>query len=185
MAQGSQNPESPSADRLDAFKQTWRYKFGLLLIIGGHGVLLASVVLPFLGLMSASAAAAGVVGGEILSLVSIVFLGKQGFLAIKAKVFGVVRAEFETPVGRVRHTIGIALLLVNLCTAVTLAIFAWASYEAAPGAIVWGMTLGQQVTFYATFFLVGELSFPVAIIVLGADWWQRFRDLFIWHPHPE
>ena len=168
-------------DPLEAFKKTWRYKFGLLLIIGGHVVLLASVVLPVLGMLSPAAAAAGVVTGEVISLTSIVFLGKQGFLAIKERIVGAIRAEFQRPVGRIRHTIGVVLLLLNVLTGFTLAVFAWASYDVVPGAIVWGMTVEQQATFYATFFFAGELAFPIAIMVLGADWWGRFRDLFIWH----
>lgn len=177
----SEQVAEQTLDTLEAFQKSWRYKLGLLLIIGGHVILLAAIVLPAVGLLSAAAAAAGVVAGEVISLSSIVFLGKQGFLAIKSKIFGAVKGEFEKPVGLVRHTVGIILLVLNFFTGLTLAVFAWASYSVAPAEIVWGMTLEQQATFYATLFLAGELAFPVAIVVLGADWWERFRDLFLWH----
>ena len=72
-------------------------------------VLLAALVLPAMGLLSAARAAAGIVAGEVTALTSIVFLGKEGFMAIKARIFGAIRAEFERPVGRTRHTIGIIL----------------------------------------------------------------------------
>jgi len=165
-----------------AFEQSWRYKLGLTMIVGGHVVLLGAIILPMLGLLSTGPAATGVVVGEVISLASIVFLGKQGFLAIKQKIFSSFRAEFQRPVGRVRHTAGILLLLLNFVTSVTLAVFAWFSYGLPPGADVWGMSLETQANFYATLFFVGELTFPVAIVMLGADWWQRFRELFVWQP---
>ncbi len=173
---------TPTADPLEAFKKTWRYKIGLLLIIGGHVILLAAIVLPAVGIISAGMAAAGVVVGEVTALASIVFLGMQGFKAIKAKIFGAVKVEFEKPVGRFRHTIGIILLVLNLFTSFALGAFAWAAYGEAPDAVVWGMSFDAQASFYESVFLVGELAFPIAIVVLGADWWQRFRELFVWHP---
>ncbi len=180
-AAASAQAATPASDELEAFKQTWRYKLGLLFIIGGHVILLASIVLPAVGLLPAAMAAVGVVVGEVVALASIVFLGKQGFKAIKAKIFGAVKVEFEKPVGRFRHTIGIILLLLNVFTAFTLAAFAWSAYGGAPDAAVWGMTFEAQASFYGTLFFVGEISFPIAIVVLGADWWGRFRDLFVWH----
>ena len=48
-----------------------------------------------------------VIGGEVVSLASIVFLGKEGFLAIKSKVFGAVKGGFVAQVGRTRHAVGI------------------------------------------------------------------------------
>ncbi len=170
------------AGPLEAFENSWRYKLGLALIIGGHLILLLGLLLPALGVLSAGGAAMAVVVGEVVGLASIVFLGKQGFLAIKSKFVGAIRAEFARPVGRSRHTIGIVLLLSNFFASVTLAAFAWASYEVAPGEIVWGMSLEEQADFYATLFAAGELAFPVGIVVLGADWWERFRGLFVWPP---
>ena len=95
------------------------------------------------------------------------------------------RAGFEKPVGLVRHSVGIALLLANFFTSLTLSVFAWASYAVAPDEVVWGMSLDQQASFYTTLFVSGELAFPVGIVVLGADWWERFRGLFLWHPPAE
>lgn len=170
------------ADSLEAFKKSWRYKLGLLMIIGGHVIMFASMIMPAVGLLSGGMAAAGVVVGEVISLASIVFLGKQGFLAIKAKVVGAVKAEFARPIGRMRHTIGLILLLLNFGASCTLLVFAWTSYDAAPGSVVWGIPIEEQATFYVTLFFTGEGAFPIAIVVLGADWWERFRDLFVWQP---
>ena len=173
---------SATATTKDNFENSWRYKIGLALIVGGHVILLGAIVLPAVGLLSAAMAATGVVVGEGVALISIAFLGKDGFLAIKNKIFGAVKAGLQKPVGRVRHTVGIVLLLTNFFVAATLALFAWFSYDAPPGGTVWGLSAEEQPNFYATLFLIGEFSFPIAIIILGGDWWQRFRELFIWHP---
>ena len=107
--------EKPAAD----FTRTGRYKAGLGLIIIGHLALVTGLLLPLLGL--ASGGKAGLVGvlilgGEVISLCSILFLGKQGFIAIKSKVFAFVKVGFTAPVGPLRHYIGIALLCTSVVT---------------------------------------------------------------------
>ena len=49
-----------------------------------------------------------------------------------------------------------------------------------PHPIVWGLDLDQQASMVAWLFLIGEVSFLIAIYVLGADWWDKFRRLFVW-----
>ena len=167
------------------FTGTWRYKLGLTLIVGGHVVLLAGVVLPALG-GGVALAGALVLGGELIALSSIVFLGKAGFLAIKGKIFGVVKTGFSARVGRGRHYFGLALFSINVLTLYAIVLYAWAAFavatpeSAAP--MVWGLDLEQQDALVLTLFLVGELSFVVSIYVLGADWWERFRRLIVWQP---
>ena len=105
----NQSKEKPSED----FSGTWRYKIGLTMIIGGHAILLAGVLSPMLGL-SAGIAGAMILGGEVTSLASIAFLGKEGFKAIKSKAFAFLKADFAAHVGRTRHRIGVALLCTNV-----------------------------------------------------------------------
>ena len=99
--------EKGPAGKPDAeFTRTWRYKIGLGLIIIGNLGIVIGLLLPVLGLApGGKAGLVGVliIGGEIISLSSIVFLGKEGFKAIKSKVFGFIKAGYEGPVGRFRH----------------------------------------------------------------------------------
>ena len=74
--------EQASATQASDFTQTWRYKIGLGLIIIGHVGILLGVLGGFIGFGAATIGAL-VVGGEIVALASIVFLGKDGFIAIK------------------------------------------------------------------------------------------------------
>ena len=171
------------------FEKTWRYKIGLfMIVVGNGGILLAVSVLPFLGL-SAAVIGAIVVGGEVVSLASIVFLGKEGFKAIKAKLFGAVKAGYTAPVGRARHYAGIALLFTNVLTTYATMLYAWTAFEAStarrPMPEIWGLDFTQQGTLVLWLFLIGEISFLVAIYVLGAEWWGRFRDLIVWNEPDE
>ena len=166
------------------FTRTWRYKVGLFMIIVGNLGIVVALMLPLLG-VGAGLVGTLVVGGEAVSLGSIVFLGKEGFKAIKAKAFAFVKGPYAAPVGRTRHYIGVALLLANVVTTYTLIIYAWDAFAAAgvggPAVSVWGLDIAQQGSLVLWLFMIGEVSFLAAIYVLGADWWGRFRDIFVWH----
>jgi hypothetical protein len=63
-------------------------------------------------------------------------------------------------------------------------IYAWDAFAVAtaegPGAPVWGLDIAKQGDLVFWLFLIGELSFLVAIYVLGAEWWGKFRRIFVW-----
>ena len=165
------------------FTKTWRYKLGLFLIIVGHLGILVGVLGGFIGLGAATIGAL-VVGGEVVALASIVFLGKEGFIAIKNKAVAAAKSSYTAPVGRTRHRIGIVLLLTNAVTLYVMMLYAWDAFEAVtveePTAPVWGLDIAQQGDLVFGLFLIGEFSFLIAIYVLGADWWGRFRRIFVW-----
>lgn len=177
----NQLESTPAVD----FTRTWRYKVGLTMIIVGNLGILFALAMPALG-AGAGAVGALVVGGEIVSLASIIFLGKEGFKAIKSKFFAFVKASYTGSVGRTRHYIGIVFLCANVLTYFILALYAWDSFGAAttegPHPIVWGLNLAHQESLVCWLFLIGEGSFLIAIYVLGADWWGKFRRIFVWSP---
>ena len=170
---------TPAAD----FTQTWRYKVGLGLIIFGNLGILLGVLLSFVGVGAATIGAL-VVGGEIVSLASIVFLGKEGFKAIKSKAVAFVKTGYTAPVGMTRHYVGIALLCTSMLTTYIMMIYAWEAFEATtpegPAPAIWGLDLVQQGELVFGLFLMGEIAFLAAIYVLGADWWGKFRRMFVW-----
>ena len=178
----SQNTQ-PSALPDSDFTKSWRYKVGFTMIVVGNLSILSALFMPALGAGS-GVVGAMVVGGEIVSLASIVFLGKAGFKAIKSKFLGFVKASYTSPVGKSRHYFGIALLLTNLLITAILALYAADSMGAAtpdgPHPIVWGLDLEQQKTLVTWLFLIDPISFLLAIYVLGADWWDKFSRVFVW-----
>ena len=165
------------------FTRSWRYKVGLGLFIFGHVILVLGLFSPVLGI-GAGKAGAIVVGGEVIGLTSIAFLGKEGFKAIKAKLFGSLKAGYVAPVGRKRHYIGIALLCTGVLTTYITVLYAWAAFKATtpenPIPVIWGLEFAQQEALVIWLFLIGEISFLISIYVLGADWWEKFRNIFVW-----
>jgi hypothetical protein len=165
--------------------RTWRYQLGILLFALGNLSVVLGIVLPVIGLGSvvgATVIGAMIVGGEVLSMASIVFIGKAGFLALKQKLFGAAKEGYAAPIGRTRHRIGITLFLMNGLTTYLIVLYAWAAFsaEAEGSHIVWGLDLAQQWKLVLGLFLTGELSFLLSLYVLGADWWERFRNVFVW-----
>ena len=180
VSENTQSTDTPSTD----YTKTWRYKVGFFMIIVGNlGVLAAMPVGLALGFGAATIGAV-VVGSDVLATASIVFLGMQGFKALKNKIFGAVKGSYTAPVGRTRHRIGIALLLTKVVTTYTMMIYAWEAFGVAiavgPSAPVWGLNIEEQGSLVWHLFLAGEISFLVAIYVLGADWWGKFRRIFVW-----
>ena len=179
----SENTQSTDTTSTD-YTKTWRYKVGLFMfIVGNLGVLAAMPVGLALGFGAATIGAV-VVGSEVLATASIVLLGMQGFKAIKNKIVSAVKVSYTAPAGRTRHRIGIALLLAKVVTTYTMMIYAWDAFAVAksegPAAAVWGLDIAQQGDLVFYLFLIGEISFLVAIYVLGADWWGKFRRIFVW-----
>lgn len=184
--------QASTADPVDSssgdFAGTWRYKVGLGMIIIGHVGLLAGMILPLLGLRAALAGVL-IVAGEVLSFSSIVFLGKAGFMAIKKKIFGAVKARYAGPIGPARHYFGIGLLLVCMLTTYTTALYAWTAFATAtpenPMPVIWGLDFAQQGTMVVLLFVIGEISILAGIYVLGADWWERVRNAVVWKAQEE
>jgi len=147
-----------------------RFKLGVVLF----GL---SIVLPLLGvpLVAAMGLSAGTVatvsgallaGSEVLGLVAVAVMGKSGFAYIKNRVFGFLK-QYGPPadVGRTRYTFGLVMFAVPVA-------FGWlAPYVAGrvPG------YAGNEFT-YA---IVGDLLLLASLFVLGGDFWDKVRALFI------
>ena len=172
-----------ASDTTTPFRDTWRYKAGLSLIVVGHLILLSALVLPMLG-FGLGVGGTLVMVGEGVCLLSIIFLGKDGFLEIKHRIVRSAKEGFEGPVGQGRFRTGICLVVYS-----TLAIFiveVLAVYHAiqstpdSPDPWVLGLSPDAVATSVVWLVGTGEAAFIVAIYVLGGDWWDRFRALFVW-----
>ncbi len=165
------------------FSNTWRYKLGLSLFVIGTLILICSPLMPVLGLKPVFIGVAALIG-EGLSLLSIIFLGKEGFKALKNKIARSVKEGYTTPVSRGRHNFGIFLFLLNILVAYLFFVYAWIAFDTMskeePFPTIWGMTVEQQSSFLFWIFISGEVAFLISIYVLGAEWWGKFRNIFIW-----
>ena len=148
----------------------WRIKLGVALF--GLSIALPVLGLPLVAAMGLSgtnvATVSGVmlVGGEMLGILAVAVMGKSGYAYIKNRVFGFLK-QYGPPaeVSRSRYTIGLVMFAVPV-------VFGWLAPYAAdliPG------YLGNELT-YA---IVGDLLLLVSLFVLGGDFWDKLRALFI------
>lgn len=172
----SHNPAPP-------MMSSWRYHIGLTLFIIGNGLCLSAPLLPVLG-MNLGIVGGVVVAGEVAATSSIFFLGKEGFKHLKKKLFKFFKPT-ERPISRARHRIGVGLLIFNvlaLYAAVTLVLVAYSQTTPEnPFPIVFELDFEAQGTTFLALFFGGEAAFIAAIYVLGAEWWERFKQLFQYH----
>jgi hypothetical protein len=148
----------------------WRLKlsaalFGLSVILPTGGVALVAA-LDLSGALTASLSGGLLLAGEILGISAVAVAGKSGFAFIKGKIFGLLK-QYGPPnkVSRLRYRIGLVMFCAPL-------LFGWLSVYAA-GAIP-GFT--QNPLPYA---LAGDLLLLTSLFVLGGDFWDKIRSLFV------
>ena len=105
--------------------------------------------------------------GEVLLVTAVAIAGKQGFAYIKSKVFGIFKA-YGPPktVSRTRYTIGLMIFLVPV-------LLGW-------GAPYFGDYIPGFQENEFTIAIVGDVMLVVALGVLGGDFWDKLRSLFIY-----
>ena len=164
----------------------WRYRAGLFLFIIGNVVTFASpVVVPGLGLNAAYIGAAVIVG-EVLVLSSVFFIGWRGMKELKRKMLGYLKWHpGAKPVGRVRFRLGMfltfMLAVVLNYLAFLLLIFAYVDATPAdPFPATWGIPYDSLGWTVGGLFFAGMISLIAGLFVLGDEWWERFRDMYIW-----
>ncbi len=148
----------------------WRIKVAFTLFIVSLGWPVLLPIFPLLGYSgTAIAAFSGVmlVMGEVLLVTAVAIAGKQGFAYIKSKVFGIFKA-YGPPktVSRTRYTIGLVIFLVPV-------LLGW-------GAPYFGDYIPGFQENQFTIALVGDVMLVVALGVLGGDFWDKLRSLFIY-----
>ena len=147
----------------------WRIKVALILLLVSFGWPVLLPVLPFVGFSGTAIAAfsgAMLVMGELLLVSAVAIAGKQGFAYIKAKVFGILKA-YGPPktVSRTRYIIGLVIFMV-------------------PVLVGWGTPyFGDYIPGYQenefTVAIVGDVLLLVSLGVLGGDFWDKIRSLFL------
>ncbi len=149
----------------------WRFQVGVGVFVFGWSLPL------FIPLVAASdlstewkAAISGVLaigGPEVFSLVSIAFLGKAGFNYIKARMFALFkRAAPPDQVSRTRYRFGILIWVLLLIYSY----FIGYAPDAIPGYEENRVAMN----------LVADAFFVASFFILGGDFWDKFRALFIY-----
>lgn len=149
----------------------WRFKLGIVLFaISFVPPLLGIPLLAMMELPPTTATTLGGVmlaGAEVIGLLSVAVMGKDGFDYIKNRVFGFFK-RYGPPdeVSRGRYIVGLVLFTLPL-------LFGWGSDyldELIPG------FLGNETVFYVG----GDLMFLSSLFILGGDFWDKLRSLFVY-----
>jgi len=149
----------------------WRFKLGLFFFVGGW---ICPLFIPLVSVLDLPDDTKTLLSGflligapEIFSVVSIIILGKSGFNYIKSKTFAFLKkAVPQAEVSRMRYRFGLFMLLLHVIYA--------------------------NLTFYAPDFILGyaehsltmnliaDFLFIVTLFVLGGDFWEKLRALFLY-----
>ena len=148
----------------------WRFRLGVALF--ALSLLGPLIFIPLVASLDLSAAmttsiSGGIlVGAEVLLVVAAAVMGKSGYAYIKNRAFGFLK-QYGPPkeVSRARYNIGLVIFAIPI-------LFGWLSPYA--GTLVPGYE-GNEITFA----VVGDLLLLVSLFILGGDFWDKLRALFI------
>lgn len=148
----------------------WRFRLGVALFVLG---LIAPVFLPLVAMLSVSteikATLSGAVlaGAEVLWVLAAAIMGKSGFLYLKGQASAWIKSHGPPKtVSRMRYRVGLVMFVLPL-------MLAWvAPYVAIliPGYESHPISLA----------LAGDLLLLVSLFVLGGDFWDKLRALFVY-----
>lgn len=148
----------------------WRFRLGTaLFLLSMFGPFLFIPLVAMMGFPTelTTAISGGIlVGGEVVLVLATAVMGKAGFAYIKGRVFSLLK-QYGPPmeVSRLRYLIGLVLFVVPILSG-------WLAPYAShliPG------YAGNEFTFA----VVGDLILVVSLFVLGGEFWEKIRALFI------
>ena len=147
----------------------WRIKAGFVIFIVS---IVWPVFMPVLLVFGVSTGAVAkisgilVVGAEVLLVAAAALTGKEGFAYIKQRVFGLLKS-YGPPetVSASRYKIGLIMFTVPL-------LFAFlAPYL--------GKIVQLQIAGKIFLAIAGDLSLLISLFVLGGDFWEKLRALYV------
>ena len=152
----------------------WTYYLGLALFIFSFVAYGVVALLPFLHLATMTAATVAtvlIVAAELSFFSSVALLGKPFLQTLKEKWCALWRRapRAPAPIGKTRHYVGVAMMLLSLLP-----------YLAAEVMLIAGYAKPLHLTTVIGFLLGGDALFVSALFVLGADFWERLKKLFEW-----
>ena len=148
----------------------WRLTLGgALLALSLLGPFVTIALLSGLGLspaLLASLSGAVFVGAEVLLVAAVAVMGKSGYDYLKVRAFGLLR-RYGPPaeVSRTRYRIGLAFFVVPF-------VFGWVM----PYAHNWIPFLEGREVWFA---LAGDILLLLGLVLLGGDFWDKLRALFV------
>jgi len=159
------------ADGAEQKPPGWRFRLGLIIFVIGFS---SPLLIPLVSASDLSTKWKAVLSGalavgipEVFSIVAIAIMGKSGFNYMKARIFGFLKKHGPPDVvSRTRYRIGLVMFALPI-------LFGWL------GPYVSHHIPGYEANrFIAS--AVGDLLFVSSLFVLGGDFWDKVRALFIY-----
>jgi hypothetical protein len=149
----------------------WRLHLGMALIVLA---LLSPLAIPLVTLLPLPLAWKATISGlllvglpEVLSLLAVALLGKAGFSYLKGIIFRIFkRYAMPKEVSRARYRLGLVMFILPL-------FLGWL------GAYVFHLIPGYGEHRFAINFC-GDVIWLSSLFVLGSDFWDKVRALFIY-----
>lgn len=148
----------------------WRFKLGVALfalsLLGPLVFIPLVAAAGFSATMVASVSGGILVGAEVLLVAAAAAMGKHGYAYIKDRLFGLLKKYGPAKeVSRTRYRIGLLIFVLPI-------LFGWLTPYA--GTLISGYQ-GNEITFA----VVGDLLLLAGLFVLGGDFWDKLRALFV------
>jgi hypothetical protein len=148
----------------------WRFIAGISVLILSCMLPLSAFLVPLLDLPTAQSALIGgvLVAGapEVLVLLAVALLGRKNFdLIVGAAKKFFFTTFFASPVSRQRYYAGLAICVLSI---VPLYVAGYASS--------WMPAGNSRIIVLAA----ADLAFILSIFVMGGEFWEKLRRLFVW-----
>lgn len=152
-----------------------RFRVGVIVFVAGF---LSPLLIPVIAATGLSTKWKATISGmlavgipEVFSIVAMALMGKSGFNYLKTQVFRLLKKHAPPDaVGKTRYRIGLVMFVLPL-------LYGWL----APYVPNLAPEYGLQPLWIN---IGGDLLLVVSLFVLGGDFWDKLRSLFVYAPFP-
>jgi hypothetical protein len=159
-----------AATKTDQPKAEWRFRLGLIILVVGW---LSPLCIPVITATELPTRWKTIISGllavgipEVFTVVAIAIMGKSGYNLIKERIFSFLKKHGPPDrVSLTRYRIGLVMFVLPVA-------FGWLG--------PYGVHLipGYEAHRFVVS-LIGDLMFVSSLFVLGGDFWDKIRALFI------
>ena len=148
----------------------WRFRLGLTVLIAGW---LSPLLIPLVTRTALATQWKTVISGllavgipEVFTVAAIAIMGKSGYILIKDRIFSFLKKHGPPDrVGLARYRVGLVMFVLPV-------VFGWLGPYGAH--LIPGYGTHRFVVS-----LIGDMVFGASFFVLGGDFWDKVRALFI------
>ncbi|MFC2149194.1 transporter suffix domain-containing protein [Candidatus Auribacterota bacterium] len=157
-------------------EKNWKFYTGISLFIFSYFPYLFAPFIPLLPVSHTamiSIAAISVTSAELIFFISILLLGKPFMVWMKAMaikyIFRGKAASAPAYFAKIRHYLGVTLFCMSFIP-----------YFVTEVAILIRDPQPHTLHIYLGVMLSGNALFIISLFVLGGDFWEKLKDLFVW-----